>query len=416
MQILFVHQNFPGQYRYLSKYFTQHPDWDCYAIGERENVKKQLAYIPRGIKLLGYDEPKKLEGNYPASAREFAGQMQRSLTIAPVLMRQKNNGLDPRIICAHPGWGEGYYLREIFPEAKLLYFFEFFFEPDGPAVGFDPEFPRNFGLETGYRLKNAQNFISLDMADAGVSPTRWQWQTFPEEYRKKIRVIHDGVDTTVVKPDRNAILNFPKSNLPDKCFSAADEIITFSVRNLEPSRGFHRYMRALPRLQKLRPDAFFVIVGGDEKSYVKGHESGKPWREVMLEEVGDQLDMNRLVFVGKLPYQTLLQLFSISSLHIYMTIPFVLSWSMLEVMACETTVLGSATGPVEEFITEGENGFLFDYFSEDAMVEKVGELMKNPQLREEVGRRARQFIVDNYDLETVCLPQHLALIDELISE
>lgn len=414
MQILFIHQNFPGQYRYLARHFAKDPDWEVYAIGEKENVKRQMAYVPKGIKLLGYDAPKAVEPNSNFPVKEFGNQYYRAQMLGALLGRQIPKGLDPDVICCHPGWGEGLFLREFFPRAKLIYFFEFFFQPSGSLVNFDKENPKTLSQKLGFRVKNAINLLSLDVADAGISPTRWQWQTHPKEYQQKIRIIHDGVDTDIVKPNPSAKLAFPKSEAPNKVFSSSDEIITFSVRNLEPSRGFDRYMRALPRLQKIRPNAWFLIVGGDEKSYVKEHESGKSWREVMLEEVGEQLDMSRILFLGRLPYQELLKLFSISSLHIYMTIPFVLSWSMLEVMACGTPVLGSRTAPVEEVIADGRNGFLFDYFSEDELVEKVRDLMESPELLSRVGESGRDHIVKNYDLMTKCLPQHLELINQLL--
>lgn len=414
MQILFIHQNFPGQYRYLARHFADQPEWDVYAIGEKENVKRQLAYVPSGVKLLGYDAPKVVEPSSSFPVKEFGNQYLRAKALGALIGRQIPKGLDPDVICCHPGWGEGLFLREFFPRAKLVYFFEFFFEPSGALSEFDKVKPKSLSQRLGYRVKNAINMLSLDIADAGVSPTRWQWQTYPKEYHKKIRVIHDGVDTDIVKPNQLAKIAFAKSKLPEKVFSANDEIITFSVRNLEPSRGFDRFMRALPRLQKARPNAWFLIVGGDDKSYVKEHESGKSWREVMLDEVESQLDMSRVLFLGRLPYQVLLDLFSISTLHIYMTIPFVLSWSMLEVMACETPVLGSRTPPVEEVISEGENGFLFDYFSEDELVEKVDYLMKCPSLLKRVGEEGRKYIVEHYDLKTRCLPQHLELITQLI--
>ncbi|MFA5632986.1 MAG: glycosyltransferase [Porticoccaceae bacterium] len=414
MQILFIHQNFPGQYRNLARHFAALEGWQTYSIGEKPNVQRQLHYIPQNIQLLGYDTPPKVDTTAAGAGKEFSDQLNRARQAAGVMLRQQKNGLDPDIICAHPGWGDALYAREVFPRAKLLFFFEFFFDPAGPLVNFDAEFPTDFGQRLSFRNKNAINLLSLDMADAGICPTHWQWQTHPKEYHHKLRIIHDGVDTELVKPNPQAELIFASSSQPQRRFSKADEIVTFSVRNLEPSRGFHRYMRALPRLQKARPNAWFLIVGGDEASYVKGHASGRPWREVLLEEVGDQLDMSRILFLGKVPYQTLLDLFSISSLHIYMTIPFVLSWSMMEAMACGATVLSSATGPVQEVIEDGRNGFLFDYFSEDELVEKACALLDDPALRESIGRRARESIIERYDLASRCLPQHLALIEELL--
>lgn len=414
MQILFVHQNFPGQYRYLARHFADHPDWQCWAIGEKPNLHRQLGYMPKNLKLLGYDTPAKPEAGTHGTAAEFAGQLNRAQALTTVLLRQQKNGLDPDVICCHPGWGEGLYLREVFPKAKLIYFFEFFFNPAGPVVNFDEEFPSTFGQRLGFRHKNAVNLLSLDVADVGICPTHWQWQTHPQEYHGKLRIIHDGVDTDAAKPAPDARLVFPKSTLPTREFSRQDEIITFSVRNLEPSRGFHKFMRALPRLQKARPNAWVLIVGGDESSYVKGHSSGRSWREVLLDEVGSELDLSRILFLGKLPYAQLMHLFAITSLHIYMTIPFVLSWSMLEAMACGAPVLASSTEPVMEVIRDGDNGFLFDYFSQDELVEKACHILADASLRQAVGERARASIIENYDLRTQCLPQHLALIDSLV--
>jgi glycosyltransferase involved in cell wall biosynthesis len=220
------------------------------------------------------------------------------------------------------------------------------------------------------------------------------------------------VDTSIVKPRQPVDIVFTHLPAGKITLSPDDEIITYSVRNLEPSRGFHRYMRALPELQKARPKARFIIIGGDEKSYSGTHASGKTWREVMLGEVGDRLDMDRVIFLGKIPYGRLLDLFSITALHIYMTTPFVLSWSLMEAMACEAPILASSTEPVLEVIDDGENGFLFDYFSQEELVEKVSLLMNDPTLRKKVARKARQTVVERYDLHTVCLPQHIALINE----
>jgi len=414
MQILFVHQNFPGQYRYLVQHFAQRQDWDVYAIGEKVNVKRQFYNIPKGVTLLGYDMPSSDKTPTHGPVHNFVDHVSRAQALANVLIRQKKNGLDPSIILAHPGWGEGLYLREIFPNAKLVYFFEYFFSTVKNTVNFDPEFPSSLPQQFSYRLSNATNLLSLDVADVGISPTRWQWSTYPEAFQSKMTVIHDGVDTTIVKPTgANQVAFIDIMTKESVTFSNDQEIISYSVRNLEPSRGFHRFMRALPSLQRVRPHARFIIIGGDEKSYSGSHPSGRPWREVLLGEVGERLDMDRIHFVGKVPYPRLLDLFSITHLHLYFTTPFVLSWSMMEAMACEAPVLASSTEPVIEVIEEGRNGFLFDFFDQEALVQRVDELMKQPKILSEVGRRARQSVIERYDLHSRCLPQHIALIESL---
>jgi glycosyltransferase involved in cell wall biosynthesis len=387
-----------------------------FAIGERPCVQRQLHLIPQEIRLLGYEIPEGKPENISSRLRHFAGHVARADALAQVLLRQKKEGLNPDIILAHPGWGEGLYLKEIFPKAKLIYFFEFFFSTTEYNINFDAEFPATLNQQLNYRMSNNAALISLNLADVGVSPTQWQLSTHPQEYHHKIKVIHDGVDTSVVKPTQAMNVHFKNTSQGEVTLSCDEEIISYSVRNLEPSRGFHRFMRALPALQKARPKARFVIVGGDEKSYSGSHPSGKSWREVMLEEVGHALDMTRVVFLGKIPYGHLLDLFSITALHIYFTTPFVLSWSLMEAMACEAPVLATSTEPVTEVITDGENGFLFDFFSEEELLNKVSSLMDNPELRKQVAKRARQTVIEQYDLHTVCLPQHIALIEAQLGE
>jgi glycosyltransferase involved in cell wall biosynthesis len=336
--------------------------------------------------------------------------------VAALALRQQKNGLDPDIICSHPGWGDSLYLKEVFPRAKFLSYFEFYHSPDAPLVNFDAEFPTALGGKMSLRTKNATNLLSLEMADLGVCPTRWQWSTFPDVFKEKIRVVHDGVDTELLAPKAGVKLKLDTLNSESVTLSKDDEVITYSVRNLEPSRGFHVFMRALPLLQKRRPRAITLVVGGDEVSYGKPHPSGKCWREVLLEEVKDELDLSRVIFVGKLPYATLLNLFRISSLHIYLTTPFVLSWSMLEAMACGAPVLASATPPVTEVIEDGVNGVLFDYHNGGELVAKADELLSQPQLRKKIGAQGRQTIVDNYDLKSRVLPAHIQLIKAVLAE
>ncbi len=413
-QILFIHQNFPGQYRYLAKYFAEHSQWDVFAIGERSCVQRQFPLIPKNITVFGYDQPDIDKSDMPNNAEYTVEQIVRAEALTKVLLRQKNQGLKPDIILAHPGWGEGLYLKEIFPQAKLIYFFEFFFKSDLETINFDPEFTRGLGKQISSRINSATALLSLHVADAGVSPTRWQWSTYPEEYQGKINVIHDGVDTSVVKPSQAKSVTFKNTSQGEVTLKTTDEIISYSVRNLEPSRGFHQFMRALPGLQSQRPNAIFVIVGGDDQSYSGKHSSGLTWREVMLKEVGDSLDMSRTIFVGKIPYQHLLDLFSLTDLHLYWTTPFVLSWSLMEAMACEATILASSTEPVKEVIKDDDNGCLFDFFDEESLLLKVEALMNDPARRKALGKQARQSIIENYDLQKVCLPKHLALIDEVL--
>lgn len=410
-QILFVHQNFPGQYRYLSRYYAQHNEWDAIAVGERQCIERQLRVIPKNITLLAYDMPKRSPENISSRLKSFSSYVDRADVLEQLLLRQKHQGLAPDVILAHPGWGEAMYLKEIFPNAKLICFFEYYFSTTDNNIGFDPDIGSSLNQQISYRMANTTSLISLGAADVGVCPTHWQLSTFPKEYQQNIDVIHDGVDTVNVKPQPCRELTLTDLSGRAVTLSDNDEVVSYSVRNLEPSRGFHRFMRALPSLQKTRPNAYFVVIGGDDKSYSGTHPSGKCWREILLDEVQDKLDMQRIIFAGKIPYASLLTVFSITRLHIYLTTPFVLSWSLLEAMACEAPILASATPPVEEVVNDGENGILFDYFSIEDMVEKANVLLDDADKRSHIGKQARRHIIKHYDLQTICLPQHVKMIE-----
>lgn len=414
-QILFVHQNFPGQYRYLAKYYSMQKDWRVYAIGDRSRVQRQMHLIPENITVLAYRHKEKENPLLSSRLKHFSDNAERAEALEKVLLRQSKKDLNPSIILVHPGWGEALYLKEIFPHAKIVCFFEFFFSTTKNNINFDPEFKATYERQAKFRMSNTACLLALDSCDAGVSPTQWQLSTHPKGFHEKIKVIHDGIDTTIVKRSTNDSVTFTTSNQGNVTLSSSDEIISYSVRNLEPSRGFHRFMRALPALQKIRPKAYFIIVGGDEQSYSGRPESGT-WRQKMLDEVESELDPSRILFLGKIPYQKLIDLFSLTSLHLYWTTPFVLSWSLLEAMACETPILASSTPPVKEVVEDGNNGCLFDFFNQEELVQKVNQLMEQPELCKQLGKNARKTIVEKYDFKSVCLPQHINLINSLLVE
>jgi glycosyltransferase involved in cell wall biosynthesis len=260
------------------------------------------------------------------------------------------------------------------------------------------------------RAKNASQLLALEQADYGVSPTQWQWSTFPSVYQDKISVIHDGIDTALAMPNPNAMLQFARDNLT---LTVQDEVITFVSRNLEPCRGFHRFMRALPEIMARRPHAHVVIVGGDEVSYSVPPAAGQTYRQLFLEEVKDRIDLRRIHFLGQVPYEDFIRVLQVSSVHVYLTYPFVLSWSMLEAMAAQALVVGSSTAPVTEVIRHEENGLLVDFFSSEDLVNAVCSVLEHPDCMLEVRRRARRTIVERFDLRTVCLPRQIEMIETL---
>jgi glycosyltransferase involved in cell wall biosynthesis len=312
------------------------------------------------------------------------------------------------------------FLKEVWPQARLLQYCEWYYRSEGTDTGFDPEF-QNSNLEALCRVrsKNANNLLAMEAADAGVSPTYWQRETYPAWFRDRIQVVHDGVDTVAIQPRTG----LPPLHLPIPvdagCGIAAgqivltqgEEIITFVNRNLEPYRGYHIFMRALPELMRRRPHARIVIVGGNNTSYGAKPVQGT-WKQQFLDEVRGDIDLSRVHFVGQVPYTGLLGLLQMSTVHAYLTYPFVLSWSLIEAMASGAAIVASDTAPVREVITDGETGRLVDFFSGTALNDAICELLDDPLQRARLGRAARELAVDRYDLRSRCLPQQLKLVQE----
>jgi len=392
MRLLFVHQNFPGQYRHIAAHYARQGH-EVVAIGEKANlVRNRPAF---GAKLLGYDLP-------PLEANGFDAPVVRAIhrgrRVALAAAHLRRAGFRPDVIFAHIGWGEALFLKDVFPDARVLLYCEFFYGARGSDLGFDPEFPVTAEKMLRTRVMNAPLLMSLDASDLGMAPTRWQQRQFPVAQRPRIATIHDGIDTDVVRP----------GGRPEK------ELITYVSRNLEPYRGFHTFMRAIPEIQRRRPNARIVIVGGDEVSYSPRLPEGQTYRHRLLQQLDGKIDLSRVQFTGRIPYADYVRLLQRSSAHIYLTYPFVLSWSMLEAMSAGCMVVGSRTPPVEEVIRDGENGLLVDFFSPEAIAETVDRALGMDQrpLRE----RARATVLERYDLRRVCLPAQVRLVESLKRE
>jgi glycosyltransferase involved in cell wall biosynthesis len=319
-----------------------------------------------------------------------------------------SSGFKPDVIMAHPGRGETLPLRTIFPNARILLYCEFFYGTHGRDVGFDPEFPAT-GADgnVALHLKNASTLLALADCDVGISPTDWQRSTFPQEYQQKITTIHEGIAVDLVKPNPNAVLRLPSGHK----LRQTNEVVTFVARNLEPLRGYHIFMRALPRIMSERPRAEIVIVGGDGVSYGASPPPGTTWKSIFFDEVAGQIDLERVHFAGRLPYADYLSALQISSAHIYLTYPFVLSWSLLEALSMGCVVIGSDTGPVRE-VLNSKNSLLVPFFDIEQIAERVVEVLANPSQFRPRRARARQTILEQYDLAQICLPKMLGLIKE----
>lgn len=410
MDILLVHQNFPGQFKHLGPALTR--------LGHRVVALTLRAGARpgpwQGVQVLPYRVPR---GNTPGLApwlQDLESKALRGEACFEAARQLRGQGFSPRAIIAHPGWGESLFLRQVWPQARLGLYAEWFYQPEGSDVDFDPEFrPQDTErLAMRMRLKNVNHWLHADIADAAIAPTRWQASTFPEDYRRRITVVHDGVDTDALAPD-SAV----RFELDGQLLTRDDEVVTFVARQLEPYRGYHVFLRALPELLRRRPRARVLIVGGDGTAYGAPPPEGQTWKQHFIDEVRPRIpdaDWSRVAFLGALPYDRFLDLLRLSSVHIYLTYPFVLSWSLLEAMAVGACVVGSDTPPVREAITSGENGELVDFFDTAALVDRVAGLLDDPARRARLGAAAREHVRARYDLQRVCLPRQIEWVQGLL--
>lgn len=408
MNYLFIHQNFPGQFKHIAAALAADPKNRVLALVDEANKRPELT--PPDVQLVSYKTPQGASKTTHPYLLGYEASVRRGQQIVRACLALQQQGFRPDIICAHAGWGEALFIKEVFPAAILLDYFEFFYRTRGSDVGFDQEMQtQSLDGNCKVQTRNSCHLLSMETADWGWSPTQWQASQFPEHFRSRLSVIHEGIDTDTVKPDEAAVFELPGGVK----LSKRDQVVTFVNRNLEPYRGFHIFMRALPRILQEHPEAHVVLVGGDAVSYGSLPNEGGHWRAKMLAEVGGKLDMHRVHFVGKIPYERYLSLIQVSSAHVYLTYPFVLSWSMLEAMATECVLIASDTPPVTEVVEHEKNGLLVDFFDVDAIAEQVKNVLKNPKRYLAMRQQARKTILERYDLKSISLPQQLQLFKSL---
>ena len=400
MRILFGHQGFPGQYLHIAPAIARVPGNEVVALTMGGGA------LP-GVRMVRHRAARGSTAGIHPLAGDFESKVIRGESAAVAAMDLRAPGFEPDVICGHPGWGETLFLKDVWPKAVILSFVEFYYRSSGADVDFDPEFPLDEMGKLRIRSKNASLCLALADSDWSVCPTEWQARQIPDVFRDRLSVVHDGVDTDKIRPSPAARIRLGRDGVELK---PGDEVVTFVNRNFEPYRGYHLFIRALPDILRRRPRARVVLVGGDGVSYGSVAEGGTSYRQKYLDEVKDGLDMSRVHFVGAIPHAVFLQLLQVSAAHVYLTYPFVLSWSMLEAMAAECLIVGSATSPVQEVIRDGENGVLVDFFSPEAISSAVIDALARPDLHRPMRRAARQTIVGDYDLTRVCLPRHMELI------
>ena len=405
MNILFVHQSFPGQYKHIVNALAAQKKHNLVALG----INPPAETIPKGVHYLRYQLERGTSQEIHPLVAETETKVIRADACAKAAFQLKTKGFIPDIICVHPGWGEALFLQDIWPDSPILSYQEFYYVARGIDYDFDPEFQSNPPWEmcAKVRMKNAHSQLNLESSRWNVTPTLFQRSTFPSNWQPKISAIHDGINTKIAAPSKRP----EQLTLPDKTLIQSGEpIVTFINRSLEPYRGCHSFIRSIPTIHDLYPEARIVIVGSTKGvSYGKPCEKGE-FKDQFLKEIKGNYNPERVHFTEKLPYDQLLALLKISATHVYLTYPFVLSWSLLEAMSSGCAIVGSKTAPVEEVIQHSANGLLVDFFQPKAIGEAVCTLLRDRKFAKNLGKNARQSILQNYSLE-ICLPQQLNLIN-----
>jgi glycosyltransferase involved in cell wall biosynthesis len=399
MKILFLHPNFPAQFRHLAVTLAQ--DKQNQVVFGTTRKEGQLAGVYKAV----YSPSREVRPETHHYVRTLESAVLQGQAVYRMAEQLKAQGFVPDVVYGHSGWGSTLFIKDAFPESQLLCYFEWFYHARGSDADFDPSEPLTPDDVARIRIKNSPILVDLYSCDLGLSPTNWQRLQFPPEYHSKITVLHDGIDTAFFQPKPGAKLVLPAVNLD---LSHAEEIITYVARGMEPYRGFPQFMEAIALLQQRRPHCHVVVVGEDRVAYGRSLPDAKTYKQLLLEKL--PLDLSRLHFTGLLPYGQYLQVLQASSVHIYLTRPFVLSWSMLEAMATGCLLVASDTPPVTEVVRDGVNGLLVNFFSPQEICDRVEEALDNPEKMALIRTKARETILENYDLSKL-LTKHLQWIN-----
>lgn len=399
MRILFVHPNMPGQYKHVARELGKKGTHEILFL-----TKHKTAEIA-GVKRLTYALPKRT----PTQPHRYLLQAEAGVIqgqhVCRIALDLRAKGFTPDIVIGHPGWGDMLFLKDVWPNSPMLSFCEFFYRAEGADVGFDPNEPFTDDDRARVRMKNHTHLQALAAADAFVAPTWWQWSVHPRAYRPNIQVLHEGIDTAFSQPNTQAVFTLPNG----QSFTRANKVVTYIARNFEPYRGFPSFLKAAKLLLAERSDVEIIAVGADGVSYGKAPPKGSTYRELLCKELGLENEA-RLHFVPTVPYDQLMALFQISSAHLYLTYPFVLSWSLMEAMACGAPIVGSRTKPLMEVLSHEQQGLHADFFSPADIVSQLCRYLDAPEFAQRMGNAARAHMVQHYALADI-LPKQLALIE-----
>lgn len=395
MHVLFVHPNFPAQFGPVAFRLAATPGHRCTFVSQKAGG------VVRGMRCLRYQTRGGATAKTHYCSRTFENAVWHAAGVYEALAAAAD--VKPDLVVGHSGFGSTLFLRDLYPGVPVVNLFEYFYRPADSDLDFRPDFPPRPADRLRARARNAMILLDLDNCDLGYCPTAWQLGRFPAEYRPKLRTLFDGIDTGVWKPDPEAPRRVGGRGVPPGV-----RLVTYVSRGLESMRGFDVFMRAAKVVCDRRADVLFAVVGDDRVCY-GGDErftGGKSFKEWVLAQ--DRYDLDRFVFTGRLPEAELAALLAATDLHVYLTVPFVLSWSVLNAMACGAVVLASDTEPVREVIEPGKTGLLAPFFDPGAFADAIGRVLDDPPAYRPLGDAAAALVREQYALD-VCVPGFLRL-------
>jgi glycosyltransferase involved in cell wall biosynthesis len=398
MHVLFVHRSGSGQFAHLIGRLV--------AEGAEVTLVTEKPERERpGVRQIVYSVGEPATAHATLAATDY--HVRTGEAVAAELSRLRRHDR-PDAIIGHVGWGGMLFARDAMPGVPLIGYCEYFYNAAGSDLDFDPATPVPEAERRRIRMRNAAQLVTLQTLDFAYAPTRWQQQQYPQALRQRIAICHDGIDMRACRPDAQATFTLPDGRV----LRPGDPIVTFVARDLDPYRGYPQFMRAAARIAQARPEVSFVAVGGDGPGYGRPRPDGRLWREVMLEETGLGA---RITHIPWLDHDDLVRLFQVSAAHVYLSVPFVLSWSLLEAMACGCLIVGSATPPVQEVVRHGANGLLAPFFDEAVLARTVLAAIDGSPIVNGLRQAARRTVMAHYELEA-CLDRQLGFVNRLVAE
>lgn len=402
MRVLITHNNFPAQFRHIAEYLGRTPGHQV--VFATKTPREE--WVINGVNKAVFTPDGELTEHSYGLGRNFEDGIRHGVGMVRLCNGLKKQGFIPDVIIGHSGWGQTMFLRDVFPETPFIGYYEWYYSANSPETTFDKR-KRSDGELAQLRLRNTAILHDLVSCRVGLTPTGWQRSQFPVEFQSKLIQAHDGINTQYFSPANGGKLPIDQLDLPHTDLTGAEELITYCSRGLEPYRGFPQFYEALPAILEERPKAHVLIVGEDRVCYSPKLPDGKSYKEQMQEQV--KVDTKRVHFTGPLPYGQYRQVLQASSAHVYLTWPFVLSWSFLEAMSCGCLVIGSNTEPVREVLRHRENGLLTDFHSPDKIAKTTIFALKRQEKLMDLRKNARQTVLDKYCLSK-CLPVHLNIL------